>query len=351
MENEDRELREMLIRAATPRTFRPRVDPMDILHDYTFRQRFRLSRRGFQFVLGLIGDDLCPRTVRSQSLTSAQKLGIFLETIGSSSLQRTTAITLGCSQSTVSRVIEEVSNVFWTRRTEFISWPTDEERAAMSRRFFSACRIPKVVGAIDGTHVKIIAPRESEDSYVNRKGYHSINVGAIADLDLKFLWISVAYPGSAHDSRVFRSSALYRDLSAGRKQGVLLGDSAYRLENFLLKPYLGDTMTEPQRCFTEALQRGRVCVERAFGALKRQFLSLHTELQYDPESAAKIINAAVCMRNLCIATSEDEFTEETAAGYEDAGDERYDSRSDGAEREDGSMRESIVRRYFQGLQQ
>ncbi|WKY14858.1 hypothetical protein Q1695_000401 [Nippostrongylus brasiliensis] len=171
-------------------------------------------------------------------------------------------------------------------------------------RFFSVCRIPRMVGAIDGTHVKIIAPRESEDSYVSRKGYHSINVGAIADLDTKFLWISVAFPGKALDSRVFRSNVLYRDFSAGRKQGVLLGDSAYRLENFLLKPYLGDRMTEPQRRFTEALQRGRVCVGRAFEALKRQFLSLHTELQYDPESAAKIINAAVCLRNLCIATSE-----------------------------------------------
>ena len=35
---------------------------------------------------------------------------------------------------------------------------------------------PNVVGAVDGTHVKIQAPTKDEDDYVNRKGYHSINV-------------------------------------------------------------------------------------------------------------------------------------------------------------------------------
>lgn len=34
---------------------------------------------------------------------------------------------------------------------------------------------PKVIGAIDGTHVKI-APKKNPESYVNRKGYHSIQL-------------------------------------------------------------------------------------------------------------------------------------------------------------------------------
>ena len=38
-------------------------------------------------------------------------------------------------------------------------------------------QFPNVVGCLDGTHVKILAPLlEDERSYVNRKGYHSINV-------------------------------------------------------------------------------------------------------------------------------------------------------------------------------
>jgi len=50
--------------------------------------------------------------------------------------------------------------------------------------FYQKCRIPNVVGAVDGTQIPIIAPKEDEASYVCRKGYHSINVQAVADTNL-----------------------------------------------------------------------------------------------------------------------------------------------------------------------
>ena len=36
--------------------------------------------------------------------------------------------------------------------------------------------MPCTIGAIDGTHVRITAPKDEEWTYVNRKGEHSINV-------------------------------------------------------------------------------------------------------------------------------------------------------------------------------
>ena len=35
---------------------------------------------------------------------------------------------------------------------------------------------PSVLGCIDGTHIKVMAPRENESEYVNRKGVRSLNV-------------------------------------------------------------------------------------------------------------------------------------------------------------------------------
>ena len=45
--------------------------------------------------------------------------------------------------------------------------------------------MPGVFGCIDGTHIRISRPHEWEASYVNRKGYHSINVQVF----ILFNWI------------------------------------------------------------------------------------------------------------------------------------------------------------------
>ena len=53
---------------------------------------------------------------------------------------------------------------------------------------------PNVNGAIDGTHIRIQAPTSDEASYVNRKGYHSINVQAVCDVDGMFTFTKCNVP-------------------------------------------------------------------------------------------------------------------------------------------------------------
>lgn len=58
----------------------------------------------------------------------------------------------------------------------FIKWPTREEAAITWNIIKSKCNFPKVIGAIDGTHVHIAAPKMHYKAYINRKGYHSIQL-------------------------------------------------------------------------------------------------------------------------------------------------------------------------------
>lgn len=67
------------------------------------------------------------------------------------------------------------------RKIRFIKWPNHEEILKSKQNFFSRGGFPGVIGCIDGTHVRIQAPFEDEAVYVNRKGFHSINVQAICD--------------------------------------------------------------------------------------------------------------------------------------------------------------------------
>lgn len=69
-----------------------------------------------------------------------------------------------------------------------------------------------MIGAIDGTHVRIKVPVEQHDSYCDRYQQHSINLMAICTAEKVFTYIFVGYPGSAHDSRVFSNSAMYQNI-------------------------------------------------------------------------------------------------------------------------------------------
>lgn len=93
---------------------------------------------------------------------------------------------LGFEKSTVSKTVKDVTDAIVGRAGQFIKWPvTSGARAAIKNGFYLQARFPNVIGCIDGTHVRIVAPSTDENAYVNRKGFHSINVQAVCDHDGK----------------------------------------------------------------------------------------------------------------------------------------------------------------------
>ena len=58
------------------------------------------------------------------------------------------------------------------------------------RNFFLRGGSPGVIGCVDGTHVRIQVSSEDEAVYVNRKGWHSVNVQAICDHEGSIVLVS-----------------------------------------------------------------------------------------------------------------------------------------------------------------
>ena len=98
----------------------------------------------------------------------------------------------GIPKCTVSRIVSRVSTALVRKQHEFIRWPstivsrltkpsTAAERQEIKQGFFEKGGFPGVIGCIDGTHVRIQGPSAHESDFVNRKGFHSINVQAICD--------------------------------------------------------------------------------------------------------------------------------------------------------------------------
>ena len=125
----------------------------------------------------------------------------------------------------------------------FLRHPTPEEFREMAQVFRDKWQFPQVVGAIDGTHIPIIAPTEHRNDYYNRKGWYSVVCQAVCDGNLLFWDIYCGWPGKVHDARVFANSPIYRMATEGtlfppvteRFLGqevpyLLVGDPAYPLQ-------------------------------------------------------------------------------------------------------------------------
>ena len=97
------------------------------------------------------------------------------------------------------------------------------------------CKIPQTVGAIDGTHIEINSPTgDSKIDYFNRKQRYSVSTQAVVGCNLKFLDIATDYPGSIHDARILRDSALY----IHAERNILLTEPTDVIDGYKIRPLL-----------------------------------------------------------------------------------------------------------------
>lgn len=82
-------------------------------------------------------------------------------------------------KATAWRAVRRVVNALINLRNYYIKWPTEQEAMECAAFLEEKKGFPGVIGIIDGTHIKIEAPKENPESYINRKGYHSIQLQVI----------------------------------------------------------------------------------------------------------------------------------------------------------------------------
>lgn len=206
----------------------------------------------------------------------------------------------GVSRSSVSRIVYKVICAI-NRRLDNIRFPQGEALNHVKLAFYRTCKIPNVIGAIDGTLIPIAAPVDAEEAYVCRKGYHALNVQAVVEPSLRFLDVVARWPEATHDASIFDNCGL-KDHLEQASVGHLLGDSGYPLREYLLTPVLS-AQQPADDAYNVSHKKGRVCLERAFGVLKARFRCLHKSagcLQYRPVKCAQIIMCCARLHNLCV---------------------------------------------------
>ncbi|XP_025159376.1 putative nuclease HARBI1 isoform X1 [Harpegnathos saltator] len=174
-------------------------------------------------------------------------------------------------KATAWRSVQKVVHVLYKKITSFIKWPTIEEAQQSMDTMEQQYGFPNVIGAVDGTHVKITAPQEHSESYINRKGFHSIQLQVICNPQLQFIHCYAGQVGSVHDMRVFKLSKFENMCTDANfpHDCHILGDAAYRLTKYVMVPFKDNGhLSERQKYFNVRLSSARMIVERSLGLLK-----------------------------------------------------------------------------------
>lgn len=230
-----------------------------ICRDYSesrFKQTFRVSKGTFDYILEKIRPDLQRMTVAEEPISPGCRLEICLYRLGRGDYPYTVAEMTGLGESTVRVVVREVCESLIKRLwlesvTQFFPKTSEqlEEKILDTEQLW---QFP-CWGAVDGCHLSICCPRggqQSQKEYHNFKNFYSIVLMAIVDAECRFTWASVGCPGNSHDSIILQSTQMWQRITCGcaipqmtKKIGVsevsplIVGDSAFPLSVFLMKPF------------------------------------------------------------------------------------------------------------------
>jgi hypothetical protein len=280
------------------------------------------------------------------TIPSEHRLAIFLYHITQGNSYSSITDQFGVGKSTVSNIIRDVSKAIVQQLSgKYIRFPNVDEAMRSMEFWREKTGIPGVVGCIDGSHIPIIQPAHSGTAYCNRKGYYSITVQgnvflrslcsllAAVDHKKRFIELTVGWPGSVGDGRVFsnsflksnlekllsnlppipvatRMSSISRETQHENVPAFILADSAYPSTSRIVPTFKNNECNRNRdiKKLNAKLASIRYCVENAFGICKGRFRLLNRALECAKEDvirASFLITAIFVLHNFLIDESDD----------------------------------------------
>ncbi|XP_068673793.1 uncharacterized protein [Montipora capricornis] len=290
------------------------------LPEETWYQNFHVSRKTFFKICDIVRSELSRQDTNMRPSVSLEKrVAVALNRLATGSCYTACGIGFGLPKSTANVVKNEFCDILRRKAANFIKFPKSEEEVLKVIKEFEHISVfPHVVGALDSTHIRIIAPKQNKYDFLGKKNFYSVLVLGVADSNSKFIHVS-ATPGAVSHAEMLCDGALQRDIENGTilnapdrmidgvpVKPLLVGNACFKLNPWLMKPYTqGPNMTSSQNTFNAALSSAREKIVQSFGVLRGRWRCLQETLKEDTFRVPTTVIACCVLHNLCIDVGDD----------------------------------------------
>ncbi|KAL8532204.1 hypothetical protein ACS0TY_008704 [Phlomoides rotata] len=272
----------------------------------------------------------------TRNVTISEQVAIFLTVLSHHTKNRVVKHSFGRSGYTISKYFNSVLNTLLKLHRFLLAKPepVPEDSTDYRWKYFKGC-----LGALDGTYIQVRVPHTDIPRYRNRKGQVSVNVLAVCDRNMNYVYVLTGWEGSAADSRVLRDAVTRTSGLRVPHGSYYLCDGGYTNGNGFLSPYRGvryhlkewDDARQPQNFqeyFNLKHAKARNCIERSFGILKARWGILRSNSFYPIKTQNRFILGCCLLHNFI-------RTHMAVDPYEDDVPETFSDLDEGTEANDG----------------
>ena len=282
-----------------------------------YNEMMRMSYPSFEFLLTKIEKDITPMELEKGGLkpiSPAERLTLTLRFLATGESFRSLSFQFRISKSAISYIVQEVCKAIITNlASTYLKVPsTKNEWMQIAKQFYDRWNFPNALGAIDGKHITIQKPAGGGSFYYNYKHTHSVVLMAVAGPNYECLYADVGANGRCSDGGIWGNSSIAKLLDDDKLSVpgprklpdsdrttpfVLLGDDAFALKMYLMKPFPQRGLTDEKRVYNYRHSRARRISENLFGIISNRWRVLRAPILLAPESVKNIVMAILVLHN------------------------------------------------------
>ncbi|XP_033997500.1 protein ALP1-like [Trematomus bernacchii] len=269
---------------------------------------YRISRDSLEALMRCLGPER--RQAWGHHITVLTTVYWLAQGLSYSVVSRAFQVPLSTVHRLVHQGVEDIA-ALWQSLIRLPAGPELEEVGQGFQQLANSPAFRSCVGAIDGCHIRIRSPSGPSGQ--------------------DFLQTFVGFPGSVHDTRVLKHSALYKEALYPPPGNFIVGNGGYPCivrPIYIVTPYREPLQGRVQSRFNCCHAKACSLIERAFGKLKGRWRCLLSKaLEVNHNFVPAVVTACCVLHNICLTAGDiiellEEEEEEEEEQQEQEGVER-----------------------------